>query len=155
MEKSMTDLIIRPAIADDLPELVELCALHAAYENAPYDPGGKQQKLAAALFSSVPVLFAQVAEQRGKLLAYATATREFSTWNGDYFLHMDCLFVLEQARGNGLGERLLLQIRQLAKNLECTHIEWQTPQDNTDAIRFYRRLGATARPKQRFMLTLN
>ena len=150
----MTDIRIRPATQSDLPELIELCALHAAYEQAPYEANGKQQKLASALFSAPPILYARVAEQGGKLLAYATATREFSTWNGDYFLHMDCLFVREQARGNGLGERLVDEIRRLATTLGCTHIEWQTPQDNVDAIRFYQRLGAVAKAKQRFALAL-
>ncbi len=68
---------------------------------------------------------------------------------------MDCLFIRQNARGQGLGKRMMAEIRQLASSLDCNHIEWQTPQLNLDAIRFYRRLGATAKPKQRFSLATN
>ncbi len=80
----MSEPIIRPARPEDLPEMVELCGLHAAYENAEFNPAGKEQALAEALFSRLPVLQARVIEQRSSLLGYATATREYSTWQGGF-----------------------------------------------------------------------
>jgi len=47
----MTSYQIRPVSKDDLDEVVELCALHAAYEKADYDPTGKKEKLARLIFS--------------------------------------------------------------------------------------------------------
>lgn len=40
----------------------------------------------------------------------------------------------------------------LARALGLGHVEWQTPDWNEGAIRFYDRLGATARPKLRYAL---
>ncbi len=48
---------IRKVKAEDLPQLIELCALHAEYENAEYEKQGKQELLRFALFSESPALY--------------------------------------------------------------------------------------------------
>ncbi len=70
------------------------------------------------------------------------------------YLYMDCLFVKEFARGLGIGEKLVRQIEMEGKKLNCHLIQWQTPDFNTPAIRFYERLGATSKSKERFFLTI-
>jgi GNAT superfamily N-acetyltransferase len=41
-----------------------------------------------------------------------------------------------------------------ARRQQIDHLEWQTPAWNEDAIRFYRRQGASHANKVRFRLTL-
>ncbi|HYF62799.1 MAG TPA: GNAT family N-acetyltransferase [Herpetosiphonaceae bacterium] len=143
---------VRMAIPDDINSLIDLCAEHAAYERAPYDPRGKGERLMRALFAAEPRLHAWVAEQGGRLVGYATASREFSTWDAAPFLHMDCLYLREAVRGAGAGKLLVREIARLARALGCANVQWQTPDWNERAHSFYRRLGAEGKPKVRFCL---
>ncbi len=142
--------LIRRAFPDDINALIELCAEHAAYEGASYDPRDKCGRLSSALFSTSPRLYAWVVEQHGKLVGYATATQEFSTWDAASFLHMDCLYLREEVRGAGLGRLLLREIARLAFQLGCVNVQWQTPVWNKRAISFYQHLGAEGKQKVRF-----
>ena len=65
---------------------------------------------------------------------------------------MDCLYLREEARGAGLGPHLVREIAQLARQLGCSTVQWQTPIWNERAIRFYQRLGAIGKQKVRFFL---
>lgn len=91
-----------------------------------------------------------VAESRTGLLGYAAATLEFSTWQAAEYLHLDCLFLRESARGAGLGQRLLTAVAACAEGLDVMEMQWQTPAWNENARRFYRRLGAQETDKTRF-----
>ncbi|HET8555661.1 MAG TPA: GNAT family N-acetyltransferase [Rhodanobacteraceae bacterium] len=146
---------VRPATVDDLADLVELCAEHAAYEGAVYATEGKAALLRAALFSPPFRLHAWVAELNGRVVGYASAAAEFSTWQAGEFLHMDCLYVRADCRGVGVGARLLRAIVDHARCTGYAEIQWQTPDWNVDAQRFYRREGAEARAKQRFSLRVS
>jgi GNAT superfamily N-acetyltransferase len=149
-ELGMFTTSIRKAIPSDLAELIELCAAHAAFERSRLNPIGLQERLSAALFADEPRAFVFVAECDLKLVGYASHSKEFSTWEGAEFLHMDCLFVSETFRGQGLGRRLVDVIFGEAKRHNIGEIQWQTPDWNDDAIKFYRSLGATYSLKARF-----
>lgn len=132
--------------------LVELCAEHAAYEGAEYDPRGKAHRLSLALFSDPPRLHAWVAERGGQAVGYATASREYSTWDAAEYVHMDCLYLREDARGLGIGRDLVRAVAELARGFGCGRVEWQTPEWNGRAIAFYGRAGAAGKRKVRFAL---
>ena len=143
---------IRFVNIDDLDQVIELCALHAAYEKAEYDPTGKKERLTLDLFSNPPKLYCFVVEYKDELLGYATYMKQYATWDATEYIYMDCLFMKEAARGHGIGAQLIKRIQAEAQLLKCNLIQWQTPDFNTDAIRFYRRIGATSKPKERFFL---
>jgi GNAT superfamily N-acetyltransferase len=144
---------IRPARPLDIAELVALCNEHAHFERAAYDPAAKADRLADALFSASPRLYAWVAliEERG-IIGYATAAPEYSTWAAREYLHMDCLFVRSARRGAGVGASLLHAVIGLARELGHHEVQWQTPQWNIDSSRFYRRHGGVDQHKLRFVL---
>lgn len=146
------ECLIRAVSPGDIETLIELCAEHAAYEDALYDPRDKRERLSFAFFSASPRLYGWVVERHGKLVGYATATQEFSTWDAAVFLHMDCLYLREEIRGSGLGRLLLVEIARQALKLGCVNVQWQTPRDNTRALSFYQRLGAEGKQKVRFFL---
>ena len=128
--------------------MLPLIRAHAAYER------GSAIVDAEALFQALsepsPLLFAWVAETQGRLIGYATATKEFSTWSGHQFLHLDCLFVQPAFRGTGVGTCLMGAVRAHALTAGICEMQWQTPTWNQDACRFYKRLGASAATKERF-----
>lgn len=142
---------IRKAIPGDVAELVKLCAKHAEFEKEKYHKQNKAELLTAALFSQNPVLFCYVASNANSLIGYATYTREFATWDANFYIHMDCLFLKAEARGNGVGEALVKAIAVEAKSMDY-EMQWQTPAFNVRALKFYNRLGATAKCKTRLYL---
>lgn len=141
---------IRFAKEEDIPQIIELCAAHAKYEKANYDAIGKIQHLKKHLFNAENNIKCLVVETNKELVGYATFIKQFSTWNANYYVYLDCLFIKEETRGQGLGLQLMQEIKTYAKNEECNIIQWQTPNFNNNAIRFYKKLGATSKNKERF-----
>ncbi|HET6552941.1 MAG TPA: GNAT family N-acetyltransferase [Dyella sp.] len=147
-------LAIRRARIADIPDLVELCASHAAYERLPHAKALRIDALARALQGDPPQLHAWLAFVGSHAVGYASATLDFSTLDRASQLHMDCLYVADGWRQRSIGARLWEQVHALARELDCHAIEWQTPSWNTDAARFYGRLGATEMAKRRFRFLL-
>lgn len=127
---------------------------HAAYERAAPPADGVDTRLGELLFGTAPRLHAQIAEIDGAPVGYATASLEVETWQAKQFLHMDCLFLRDGARGAGVGGMLLGAVRQLAIDLGVDEVQWQTPDWNEGAVRFYDRTGAVRRAKQRYTLAV-
>lgn len=144
---------MREACAGDLEALLPLIAEHAAFERAPAPPVTAAM-LADALSGADPRLRVWVAADGSGVVGYLSATRDFSTWRGRPFLHMDCLYLRPGFRGHGHGATLLDALCSHARATGITRLQWQTPAWNADAARFYRRLGARESRKRRFVLDL-
>jgi L-amino acid N-acyltransferase YncA len=150
----MSTYRIRRARPEDMDALIALCAEHAAYERADYQPAGKAQRLAAFLFADSPRVHCLVLEDRdGRLLGYATYTLEFSTWDAEHFFHVDCLYLRDAARNRGVGWLFGKRIAQEMVDLGVPSMQFQTPPFNTPAIRIYEAMGASRKDKVRFSAT--
>ncbi|MFJ9518061.1 GNAT family N-acetyltransferase [Kitasatospora sp. NPDC101801] len=165
---------VRRARPEDLRRIAELAAEHAAYEQAVPPPGDLAERLAVLLFDGPsPRLRCFVADPdpdpdpdpgsdpgsgsgsgsgSGAPIGYATCAPELSTWDGAEYLHLDCLFLRDGHRGHGLGALLMDAVLGEARALGLAQVQWQTPPWNTDAIRFYDRLGGRATTRQRYSL---
>jgi GNAT superfamily N-acetyltransferase len=143
-------MLIRPLRRHEIDTLVGLCVDHAVYEMAEFVPDGKSERLERAIFAEPPQLWCFVSEVDGVIVGYATCTKDFSTWRAEEYLNLDCLYLVQEARGLGIGAALMQAIRSHAISLGCATVEWQTPSWNARAIRFYGRLGAAASDKVRF-----
>jgi GNAT superfamily N-acetyltransferase len=150
----MNSHMIRKAKFEDIPELVTLCQEHAAFEQAEYSTSGKSDKLREHIFGDPQGCFCLVVEIDQALAGYATYSKEFSTWDAGFYIHMDCLFLRPAMRGRGIGRELMDRIVLEARELGCLQIQWQTPKFNTRAIEFYKRLGASGKEKMRFYLNV-
>ncbi|MGW7259686.1 N-acetyltransferase family protein [Streptomyces sp. NPDC054834] len=147
---------VRHAERADLPRVAELAARHAEYERAAPPSPDLTARLAALLFDTAPPrLSCLVAEAPdGQLVGYAACAPELSTWEGREYLHMDCLFLAPGHRGHGLGPLLMDAVVAEARRLGIAEVQWQTPVWNEGAVRFYDRLGAEAKEKFRYSLTV-
>jgi len=143
---------IRRVRQDDLLSLVDLCRDHAAYEGSEYHENGQKNRLAQALFGAHPVLYGWVVESQGSLVGFMTATIDYATWPAEFFLHMDCLYLSEAFRGQGLGRKLMYALSEFARKKNINLIQWQTPVQNDLGIRFYERIGARSKDKKRYFL---
>ncbi len=146
-------MTIRFVQEKDIEHIIELCALHATYEKAIYNKQDKKEALAVQLFKH-NTLKCLVVEIDNTLVGYATFMKQFSTWNADFYLYLDCLFLKETIRGKGIGRLLMHNIKDYAKSNGCTHVEWQTPYFNKSAIVFYEKLGAKHKTKERFFMSV-
>lgn len=147
------DYKIRKAEPKDVDEIIRLCAEHAEFERAEFSPAGKAERLAEYMFAAEPHVFCLIAENAaGEILGYATFMPEFSTWDADFYVYMDCLFLLPHARNFGIGEQLIKEIAKFARERNIRQIQWHTPDFNERAIKFYHRIGASSKEKTRFYL---
>ncbi|MEM8586214.1 MAG: GNAT family N-acetyltransferase [Bacteroidota bacterium] len=150
----MKRISIRATKEADVEEIVILCALHAEYEQSDYDPKGKKEELKKHLFSDSPSLYGLLALINDEIVGYATYMKQFSTWDAAHYIYMDCLFLREEARGFGIGQMLVERIQEEGKKLGCQLIQWQTPDFNTRAMKFYERIGADGKSKERYFLAI-
>ncbi|WP_339862846.1 GNAT family N-acetyltransferase [Thalassospira alkalitolerans] len=141
---------IRPVQRADMPTLINLIADHAAFERQQVDKAHLAHALPDCFFGDDACARVLVAECGGELVGYGTASVEFSTWRAACFLHLDCLYLAPQSRGFGLGTRMLAAFANVARAQNLGWMEWQTPDWNEDAARFYRRNDAVGQAKLRF-----
>ena len=145
---------IRFAQKKDLPLIIELCKEHADYEQADYEQENKEELLSTFIFGQTPRLKCLVVEQENLIIGYATFMKQFSTWDADFYIYLDCLFLKANTRGQGLGTGLMEKIKEYAKVENCKIIQWQTPVFNQKAIDFYRKIGGVSKTKERFCLDI-
>lgn len=142
---------IRFAQKKDLESIVSLCKAHAEYEKADFVKANKVGLLSKYLFDNSNELKCLVVDKESKLVGYATYFKQFSTWDACYYVYLDCLFLKEEVRGQGIGKRIMQNIKEFAKLEACSIIQWQTPTFNTKAINFYQKIGAESKSKERFI----
>jgi ribosomal protein S18 acetylase RimI-like enzyme len=70
-----------------------------------------------------------------------SALRRLHLWTGTDVIALDDLYVREQFRDGGLGERLMVELARLALPEQLT-INWGLREDNVHAYRFYARIGS-------------
>lgn len=148
------DYIIRKLEETDLATLVELCQNHAEYEQANYSSIDKEIDLKNAIFSQNPMLYCYAIDSGTKLAGYFSYTFDFSTWDAQTFLYLDCLYLEPNFRGLKIGEKIFEKLKQIGQENNCVNIQWQTPTFNERAIKFYNKIGATGKDKLRFFIDL-
>lgn len=140
----MSEILFRPASADDLPALVSMLAddpLGATRESPalPLDPGyraafdaitadGNQMLLVAAL-GEAPVGFLQI--------SFIPGLSRRGQWRGQ----IESVRVSRAHRGRGLGRRLVEEALRLCEARGCALAQLTSDKTREDALRFYRSLG--------------
>ncbi|EFK37961.1 putative acetyltransferase [Chryseobacterium gleum] len=141
---------IRFAEEKDLSSIIELCKAHAQYERSSFKEENKKEQLSKHILNPDSEIKCLIAESNTEIIGYATFFRQFSTWDAGYYMYVDCLFLKENARGNGTGKQIMELIKSYSKEQGCPIIQWQTPGFNRRAIKFYTLLGAERKNKERF-----
>ena len=144
--------VIEQPKRDQVYQILSLCVAHANFEKCEYNPEGKQKRLSKAIFSKEPRLHCRVAVVDGKYVGYITWMKQYSTWDATEYLYMDCLFLEDMYRSQGIGVALVNEMKNFGKKSAINLIQWQTPDFNTRAIKFYRKIGAISLSKERFFL---
>ena len=139
----MTDTItIRPATEADVPAILAFIQGLARYERLEHECIATEAGLRATLFGPrryAEVVFACVAE---RAVGFALFFHNYSTFLGKPGIYLEDLFVLPEARGRGIGKRLLAWLAHTAVARDCGRLEWSVLDWNEPSIAFYRSLGA-------------
>jgi GNAT superfamily N-acetyltransferase len=133
---------IRRARRGDEAELAAMIYELAAFENAADECVVTESSLRDALFVDQPTVYAHVAEVNGEPAAAALWFRNFSTWDGVAGIYLEDLFVRPQARGHGVGRKVLEWLAAEVLRRNCGRLEWAVLDWNEPSIQFYRNLGA-------------
>lgn len=129
---------IRPALPEDLPEILALVRELAEYEDLASEVSFSPEEFAANLFGDHPVASVLLAESEGEVAGFALWFPTFSTFLGRSGIWLEDLFVRPAFRGSGVGVALLADLRSRTTG----RVEWAVLDWNEGAIAFYRRLGA-------------
>jgi GNAT superfamily N-acetyltransferase len=140
----MTQLTVRPAIADDIEQIFDFITELAIYEKAEHEVVTTPAELTEKLFCEHPRVFALICEVEGQPIGFAVYFFNFSTWLGKHGIYLEDLYVAQQHRGLGAGKALLKELAKIAVAEDCGRVEWSVLDWNTPAIDFYLSLGATA-----------
>lgn len=148
---------LRAAELRDVAPIVALIRELAAFEKLTHLLQVTPEKLRPHLFGEKPVVEAMVAELpeaavpegESRVVAFALFFTNYSTFLAQPGLYLEDLYVKPAHRGAGIGEALLTRLARLALERDCGRFEWSVLDWNTNAIRFYERMGATVMPDWR------
>ena len=139
-------MLIRRAIKEDCPRLLELVNELAIYEKAPDEVTVTLEHFEAAGFGNDPVWWAFVAEENGIVLGFALYYIRYSTWKGQA-MYLEDILVTESARGKGIGKLLMEELIREAADKKFNRIIWQVLEWNEPAINFYKKFNANFDPE--------
>ncbi len=131
-------IIIRKAVKDDCPRLLELIKELALYEKAPQEVTVTLDHFEESGFGANPVWWAFVAEADGVVEGFALYYVRYSTWKGQR-MYLEDIIVTEKMRGRGLGKLLFDALIAETKEKKFSGMVWQVLEWNEPAINFYKK----------------
>ena len=134
----MQKLILRKAVREDCPRLMELIHELAVFEKAPDEVTVSLQHFEESGFGAHPVWWAYVAEVEGVVVAFALYYIRYSTWKGQR-MYLEDILVTKDMRGKGLGSLLFERLIEEAREKKLNGIVFQVLEWNEPAIRFYKK----------------
>jgi GNAT superfamily N-acetyltransferase len=133
---------IRPAVPDDVSEILRFIRALAVYERSPTAVMATETDLLRDGFGPNPYFFCLIAEHDGQPAGFAFYFFDYSTWLARPGIYLEDIFVHPEFRSLGIGKALLVRVAAIALEKGCARLKWQVLDWNTPAIEFYRSLGA-------------
>lgn len=131
---------IRFATPDDCALLLRLIRALAVFERAPDAVVATETDLLRYGFGAERQFEAILAFLDGEPVGFAAFHSRFSTWLGRPGLFLEDLFVIEEARGHGVGRRLMARLAAIAIERGWGRVDFQVL-DWNPARGFYEQLG--------------
>ncbi|MGX8796143.1 N-acetyltransferase family protein [Fusibacter sp. JL298sf-3] len=137
----MSQLNIRSAERADVSTILNFIVELATYEKLRHEVVATEVVLEESLFDkkSAEVI---IAELDGVPVGFALYFYNFSTFIGKANLYLEDLYVTPEARGQGIGKALLIELGRIAQKEGCARLDWWCLDWNTPSIDFYKEMGA-------------
>lgn len=133
---------IKQATINDVSLVLSFIKELAEYEKLLHEVVATEEILKETLFGKnahAEVIFGY---HDGKPISFALFFHNFSTFLGRAGIYLEDLYVKPEARGLGIGQKMLAYLANLAKSRKCGRLEWWVLDWNESAIGFYKRIGA-------------
>lgn len=134
----MSEVIIRRAVQQDCPSMLELIKELAEYEKALHEVTVTLDEFTADGFGESPVWGAFVAELNGEIVGISLYYDRYSTWKGRR-LYLEDLVVTEKMRGKQIGKHLFDATLEYGKSNAYSGMVFQVLNWNEPAINFYKK----------------
>ncbi len=138
----MSVLEIRAATENDVPLILQFIRHLARYEKLEHKVVATEEALRRTLFANPRFAEVVIASVDGAAVGFALFFHNYSTFLGQPGIYLEDLYVNPEMRGRGYGKALLAYLARLAKERGCGRVEWAVLDWNTQAIDFYKSLGA-------------
>jgi GNAT superfamily N-acetyltransferase len=132
----MPEITIRPLAAADRAAWTPLWHGYLAFYKASL-PAELDEVTFGRLTSGQEPMGGFLAERDGKALGIVHWVIHRSTWNARNICYLQDLFTTEEARGSGVGRKLIATVRELAEAKGCFRVYWQTHETNLQAQALY------------------
>ncbi|WP_282606478.1 GNAT family N-acetyltransferase [Pelagibius sp. Alg239-R121] len=136
----MTETLVRLARSNDAAAILQLIKELAAFEHLSDEVRATEADILRDGFGASPRFECLIAERHGKAIGFALFFHSYSTFEGRAGLYLEDLFVLEDARGIGVGRKLMCELAKLALERNCARLELSVLHWNP-ARTFYDQLG--------------
>lgn len=101
----------------------------------------RAKQIDAVLFGSPPLAYALLAWDGARLVGMAAYSYLWPAARTTKSLYLKELYVRQSHRRTGVGRLLMEHLLKVAKDHDCSRVEWMTDEDNTEAQAFYGGLG--------------
>jgi hypothetical protein len=133
---------IRPAIPEDVPNIISMTRGIAAYEKLSHQLEIDEPSLQESLFGKNHVPRALVALSENKIVGYAIYFYNCSTFVGRPGIYLEYLYFNINYSVKGFCDTLFKRVAQIAYDENCGRMEWIALEWNEPALNFYRSRGA-------------
>lgn len=103
------------------------------------------QDIATALTGDTPAIHAFIAEKHARPVGLAIFFLNFSTWRGSPGVYVQDIYVAANARGTGLGRKLLQAAAAWGQKQGANHLRLSVDPENVAACQFYATVGLKLR----------
>jgi GNAT superfamily N-acetyltransferase len=134
--------MIRVAVKEDGPRILQLIKDLAKYEKAPLEAKATLEQIEETIFSANPSAFCHVAEVDGEVIGIAIWFLNYSTWLGKPGMYLEDLFVDPNYRGQGYGMAFLKTLAKICVERGYERFQWWVLDWNEPSIEFYKSIGA-------------
>lgn len=136
------EIIIRPVKKEDLSQLSDLVLQYIVdFYKRPRPSDASVKELLTYLLENPSSGIQFVAERDERLIGFATLYFSFSTLQVKKSAILNDLFVLEEARGQKLGEKLFQACLSYIRENDFAYMTWETAKDNLVAQSLYNKMG--------------
>lgn len=142
MNLRSNNIVIRKARKSDSKSIIGLISELAEFEKLSPPNRYAQKRLLSDAFNTKPIFNILVAENEGKITAYAFYFFTYSTFLAKPTLYLEDIFVSVKHRYEGIGKMLFNELLRIAKSKKCGRLEFTVLDWNKNAINFYKNYNA-------------
>jgi GNAT superfamily N-acetyltransferase len=137
-------LAVSLATPSDTATIAELMEeLDRFYGATEVDPASQRlSEIEAALFASPPAAYVLLARDDDQVVGLASYSFLWPATGLTRSLYLKELYVRQPQQRHGVGAALMRAICAIAKETQCSRVEWTTENTNATAMQFYAKLKA-------------